>query len=120
MTKAQKQHIVIIGCGNVAWHLAKRFSELKNTQVYIYNHKENKLLKKFKTQLNCKVFSNLKEILAGADYYFICVADSFISSVSQKIKPFNKESVVLHTSGSISIDAIKIWCVLTITTCYCI
>ena len=112
MAILKKQHIVIIGCGNVAWHIAKHFSELKKFDLTIYNHKANSTLNKFKSQLKCNVFVGLNEIITGADYYFICVADSFISSVSKKIVPFNKESIVLHTSGSIAIDAIK-------TDCYC-
>ncbi len=107
MTKPQKQHIVIIGCGNVAWHLAKHFCSLKKFEISVYNHKANKALNDFKTQLNCNTFIGLNEIITGANFYFICVSDSHISSVSKKIMPFNKESIVVHTSGSMAIEAIK-------------
>jgi len=107
MAKLKKQHIVIIGCGNLAWHLAKQFSTLKKFEISIYNHKANKVLNDFKTQLNCNVHVGINEIITGADFYFICVSDSYISSVSKKIIPFNKESIVVHTSGSITVENIK-------------
>lgn len=117
MTNLKKQHIVIIGCGNLAWHLAKHFSDPvamggQKFEISIYNHKANTFLNEFKTKLKCNVAIGLNQIITGADFYFICVADSFISSVSQKIVPHNKESIVIHTSGSIAIEAIK-------TDCYC-
>lgn len=112
MAKLKKQHIVVIGCGNVAWHIAKHLSTLKNVGVTVYNHKANPFLNEFKTKLQCNTFVGLNEIITGADFYFICVADSFISNVSKKIVPHNKESIVVHTSGSISVEAIE-------TDCYC-
>jgi predicted short-subunit dehydrogenase-like oxidoreductase (DUF2520 family) len=112
MAKLKKQHIVIIGCGNVAWHLAKHLSELNKFEITIYNHKANTFLNEFKTQLKCNTHVGLNQIITGADFYFICVADSFISSVSKKIVPHNKESIVVHTSGSIAVEAIE-------TDCYC-
>lgn len=107
MAKLTKQHVVIIGCGNVAWHLAQYLFLSGRYDISIYNHKSNPLLNDFKTKLKCNTYSSLNEIITGAHYYFICVADSFISDVSEKIVPFNKESVVMHTSGSLPLEAIK-------------
>ncbi len=72
MAKLKKQHIVIIGCGNVAWHIAKHLSKLKNVEVTVYNHKANRFLNEFKTKLRCTTHVGLNQIITGADFYFIC------------------------------------------------
>ncbi len=102
-----KQKIVIIGCGNLAWHLAKHLFALQKFQVHVYNHRPNKSLTKFKTKLNFTTRNNFANIISDADYYFICVDDKFISAVSQKINADKPSSVVVHTSGSISIGELN-------------
>ncbi len=104
MQKSVKHKIVILGCGNVAWHLAKHFSNLKNFQVYIYNHHENVLLNDFRTKLKCSTSDSFNDIIADADFYFICVTDKFISSAVKKINPINTNSIIMHTSGSAKIE----------------
>lgn len=103
--------IVIIGCGNVAWHLAKRLSFLKKYNLFIYNHQKNAALQDFKSELKCKTQANLNNMITDADVYFICVSDNYISQVSQKIKCSTKYgAVVVHTSGSTRLSAIKTTC----------
>lgn len=104
MRERARHKIVIIGCGNVAWHLAKLFSSIKKYELFIYNHKPNVLLNDFKSKLKCETISNLNNVIADAEYYFICVGDKFISEVSKKIKPKNSYAVVVHTSGSVKPD----------------
>ncbi|MEI8136253.1 MAG: DUF2520 domain-containing protein, partial [Bacteroidota bacterium] len=100
MQKSLKHKIVIIGCGNVAWHIAKHFSQLKKFDIEVYNHKVNKLLNDFKTKLKCSIKPNFDKINLDADYYFICVTDKFISATAKKIKIQNKNALLIHTSGS--------------------
>ncbi len=102
MQSQGKHKIVIIGCGNVAWHLAKQLSSFKKYDIFIYNHKANSLLNDFKTKLKCKTETSLSKIIPDAEFYFICVLDKFISSVSKKIKA--KAGCVMHTSGSVKLD----------------
>ena len=104
MQKLAKHKIVIIGCGNVAWHIAKHFYQLKKYDVLVYNHKPNTLLNDFKTKLKCTVVSNLDNIIDDADHYFICVTDKFISSVAKKIKIKKSSALLLQTSGNAKID----------------
>ncbi|MBL7932406.1 MAG: DUF2520 domain-containing protein [Bacteroidia bacterium] len=96
---AQKQ-IVIIGCGNVAWHLAKVLISLKSFKVSVYNHRQNQLLDKFKKELKCPVGIGLGKIPGDADYYFICVSDKAISKVAAKLRIRNPNAILMHTSGS--------------------
>lgn len=102
MQKQARHKIVIIGCGNVAWHLAKQISSLKKYELFVYNHQPNNFLNDFKTKLNCNTASNLNNILTNAEFYFICVGDKFISATAKKIKI--TKGIVLHTSGSLKIN----------------
>lgn len=104
MQKLNKHKIVILGCGNVAWHLAKHFFSLKNYELFIYNHKANALLNDFRSKLKCSTASSLNKIIPNADFYFICVTDKYISEVVKKIKIENKNAVLIHTSGSAKIE----------------
>ena len=93
--------IVLIGSGNVAFHLAKAFSEaqIPISQIFGRNTTE---LQKISEQFSIP-FST--ETLADADLYIISVSDSSISDVSSLIK--NENALVTHTSGSVSREALS-------------
>jgi predicted short-subunit dehydrogenase-like oxidoreductase (DUF2520 family) len=100
MGKSVRQKVVIIGCGNVAWHIAKHLRALKNFNVFVYNHKANPLLTEFRSKLNCHIGLGLDEVPGDAAYYFICVTDKFISSVAGKLNIKDPNALLVHTSGS--------------------
>jgi len=104
MEKQVKQKIVIIGCGNVAWHIAKHLYGLKKFQVSVYNHSDNPILNEFSTKLKCKVEVGLNAIASDAAVYLICVTDKFISKVAEKITAKNPNAMLLHTSGSAKLE----------------
>ena len=87
--------IVIIGSGNVAYHLAKAFKQsgVEVSQIFGRNKTE---LSKISEELSIP-FST--ETIANADLYLISVSDSSIAEVSQFIKKEN--CLVAHTSGSL-------------------
>lgn len=93
--------IVLIGSGNVAFHLAKAFTEaqIPISQIFGRNTTE---LQKISEQFSIP-FST--ETLADADLYIISVSDSSITEVSSLIK--NKNVLVTHTSGSVSREALN-------------
>ena len=93
--------IVLIGSGNVAFHLAKAFTEaqIPISQIFGRNTTE---LQKISEQFSIP-FST--ETLAEADLYIISVSDSSIAEVSSLIK--NKNALVTHTSGSVSREALN-------------
>ena len=93
--------IVLIGSGNVAFHLAKAFTEaqIPISQIFGRNTTE---LQKISDQFSIP-FST--ETLADADLYIISVSDSSITEVSSLIK--NKNVLVAHTSGSVSREALS-------------
>lgn len=107
MLNTPKKKIVVIGCGNVAWHIAKRIYSFKKFDLFIYNHKPNPNLTEFNTELHAQVATNLKNVISDADAYFICVSDSAIPSVFTSIAYLPVTSNILITSGSIDLKKIK-------------
>ena len=93
--------IVLIGSGNVAFHLAKAFSEaqIPISQIFGRNTTE---LQKISEQFSIP-FSTVT--LVDADLYIISVSDSSITEVSSLIK--NENALVTHTSGSVSREALN-------------
>ena len=93
--------IVLIGSGNVAFHLAKAFTEaqIPISQIFGRNTAElQKISEKFSIPFST-------ESLVDADLYIISVSDSSIAEVSALIK--NKNVLVAHTSGSVSREALS-------------
>lgn len=87
--------ISIIGSGNVAYHLAKAFTQngVKVSQLFGRNKTE---LQEISQELNIP-FST--ENLEKCDLYILAVNDDAIAQVSSKI-PF-VDALVVHTSGSL-------------------
>ena len=89
--------VVIIGSGNVAQHLIAAFSKSTAIEVVqVYSRST------FKLNL-VPITNNLNELLP-ADLYIISVSDDAIASITNRL-PFQNRFVV-HTSGSVSMDAI--------------
>lgn len=92
---------VIIGSGNVAYHLAKALTQnnIKVHQIFGRNEIE---LSKISNEFNIP-YSN--ENLEEAELYIIAVSDSSVEKVSELIK--NKNALVAHTSGSLPKEILK-------------
>lgn len=93
--------IIIIGSGNVAYHLAKAFVQKKIPVKQIFGRNES-ALQNIHKDLNIPYST---EKLQSADVYLICVSDSSIPEVSEIIH--NSEALVAHTSGSMPLEILK-------------
>jgi predicted short-subunit dehydrogenase-like oxidoreductase (DUF2520 family) len=93
--------IVIIGSGNVAYHLAKAFISNAIPLVQIFGRNEQEL----KTISGELEISFSTKNLSDADLYIICVSDHSVENVSSLIT--KKNCLVAHTSGSLPIDILK-------------
>jgi predicted short-subunit dehydrogenase-like oxidoreductase (DUF2520 family) len=93
--------IVLIGSGNVAFHLAKAFTEAQIPVSQIFGRNTAELQKI--SELFSIPFST--ETLTDGDLYIISVSDSSIAEVSSLIK--NENALVAHTSGSVSREALS-------------
>lgn len=95
--------VSIIGAGNVAFHLARAFVQNTVQVKQIYNrtlHKAEIIGEANKIQFTDKI-SELEPV----DLFIIASSDSAITELSMHI-PFD-DTMVVHTSGSIAIDALK-------------
>ncbi len=95
-------NIVILGGGNVAYHLTNVL--LNNNAVnvvQIYNRSLEKI-SCFKN--NTSITNNLSE-LKDADIYILAVSDNVISELSSTLNLKNK--LVVHTSGSMAMEELK-------------
>ncbi len=94
--------VVILGGGNVAFHLTAQL--LKNkavTVVQVYNRNLSKIkYLESETSITNKI-ADLKE----ADIFIIAVSDNAISSLSSKL--ISKNKFVVHTSGSMAMDELQ-------------
>ena len=93
--------IVILGSGNVAFHLAKAFyqNNIPVAQVFGRNESDLKLISsEFKIPFST-------QNLADADFYLIAVSDDSVEEISKKIT--RKNSLVAHTSGSLPVEILK-------------
>ncbi len=94
--------VVILGGGNIAYHLTTNLLKNKTTNVVqVYNRSIEKIqYLDNKTSITDKLTE-----LKNADIYIIAISDDAISSVSSKLNFKNK--LVIHTSGSVALDELK-------------
>lgn len=94
--------INIIGTGNLAWHLATNFATSPSIKLQQLASRSPKNQEDFLTS-----FEEVTTIdkLRSATITIIAVTDNAIAQVATQI-PY-RDSLVVHTSGSISIDAIQ-------------
>lgn len=93
--------IVIIGSGNVAYHMAKAFVQNNIPLAQIFGRNETEL-QKISEELN---ISYSTKSLVDSDLYIICVSDHSVEDVSKLIQ--KKDALVVHTSGSLPMEALK-------------
>lgn len=87
--------IVIIGSGNVAYHMAKAFTKNGISPIHIFGRNE-KELSRISEELHIPYST---DHLKDADLYIICVSDNSVEEVSKMITKEN--CLVAHTSGSL-------------------
>jgi predicted short-subunit dehydrogenase-like oxidoreductase (DUF2520 family) len=93
--------VVIIGAGNVAYHLVRSITSSGNKLVQIYNRTLSHILPPSQTS----VTGTINSISQDADIYIICVKDMAISDIASKLNL--KDKLVVHTSGNRSMDLLK-------------
>ncbi len=91
------QKIVLIGAGNVAFHLANALHNTPHNIVQIYNRSEKRLAD-FKN-ITQNLTNNLQDIFPNANVYLLAVSDDAIEKVAAQL-PIHKQSIVAHTSGA--------------------
>lgn len=98
-----RPQIVILGSGNVATHLAHALSSCADVkQIFSPNLSHAQSLAQ--SLPDCAAINQLQDIYTAADYYIISVKDDAVKSLSEMLP--SVDGIVLHTSGSVPLDAI--------------
>ena len=101
-------HIVIIGAGNVASHIADSFLLINQVNlVQVFNHRSTKEAKLFSKQYKCDLITDYSLLDKNADIYIIAVKDDAIADVAKNVSKLNFKGIVAHTSGSVDISILK-------------
>ncbi len=101
-------NIVVIGIGNVAYHIADSFSSSKFVNiVQTFNHRNTKEAKGFAKQFHCELVTQYSKIVTDADVYIIAVKDDAIAEVAKNLVALKLKGIIVHTSGSIDLSVLK-------------
>jgi predicted short-subunit dehydrogenase-like oxidoreductase (DUF2520 family) len=93
--------IVIIGAGNLAWHIAPPLLKMGHQIIGVYSRTSasaNALAKKVRS----KAFVNVDLIPDNADLYLIALQDKAIASVVKQLKFVPQ--LIAHTSGAVPLS----------------
>ena len=101
-----KIKVLIIGSGNIAWHIVSHLSFFKRFELTVYSRTNGDHLKQLQKEFKAKVITDWKKAEKNYDMFFICTSDSAIHSVAQKIKKLKTKAMVVHTSGTIPLKEI--------------
>lgn len=93
-------NIVIIGSGNVAYHLSGMFTECRIPVRQVFGRNKSALAE-ISTNYNIPVSTTELE---DADLYLIAVSDHAVGEVSKIIRKSN--CIVAHTSGSLPLEVL--------------
>jgi predicted short-subunit dehydrogenase-like oxidoreductase (DUF2520 family) len=98
------QNMVVVGSGNVAWHLVRAFSRkgIKVRQVLAHNEKTARSLSK---AFSVPYILDPALLVKDADLYIIAVQDDHIREVAQALHLNNQ--FIVHTSGFSSISVLS-------------
>jgi predicted short-subunit dehydrogenase-like oxidoreductase (DUF2520 family) len=99
------QSIVILGTGNLAWHLAHLFKAHAFDVVQIYGRNATSA-KALADEVNTDFTSEIKNIYQNANLYLMAVSDHAIVDLAFQLKIKNT-AIVAHTAGSVSIDTLQ-------------
>ncbi len=99
--------VVIIGAGNLAYHLALNIHQSQVKLLQVYN-RSRRGLSKIKKNTGVETSSSLNKLNRGADIYIIAVSDDAIRETASAITHLiSKDAIIAHTSGSVSIDVLN-------------
>ncbi|MDR0836048.1 MAG: DUF2520 domain-containing protein [Tannerella sp.] len=95
-----REKIVIIGAGNVAFHLSKALYEAGYEICQIYSRSKESA-SSLAAKYDCSATTNLEDIDNSADIYIFAVKDDVLAATIQQVK--TNSGIWMHTAGSIPI-----------------
>ena len=98
------QNMVVIGAGNVAWHMIRAFSRKSIRVMQILGHNE-KSARKLSKAFSVPYILDPGLLLKKADLYLLAVQDDRIGEVAMRLHL--TEELLVHTSGFSAIDVLQ-------------
>ncbi len=100
--------IVILGSGNLAWHLGNILQKTGQSILQVYSPTEPHA-SQFANQLKTSYTTNLQKILPNADLYILAIADDAIYKVCKNpdLKQIIANKPCVHTAGSADMTALS-------------
>lgn len=101
-------HIVLLGTGNVAHHLAASFTDNPEGKlVQVFNHRLSKQAKAFSETFKVPLVNTYHKLDTTADVYILSVKDSALSEVATELAELKLQGLVAHTSGSMEMSVLQ-------------
>ena len=99
--------IVLLGAGNVGFHLGKKLHEIGVEIEQIFSRKKSKA-KRLAKLCNTTFTNFIQDISTEGDLYILAVPDSKIEEVAQQLSEvISPAKLVVHTSGATSLPILK-------------
>lgn len=105
--KIAKIKVLVIGSGNIAWHIVSHLSFFKRFEITVINRTHSPQLKQLQKEFKVSVLTDWKKVSKETDLFFICTSDSAIKSIALKIKKIKAKGFVIHTSGTAPLKEIS-------------
>jgi predicted short-subunit dehydrogenase-like oxidoreductase (DUF2520 family) len=102
-----RTRVVIIGSGNLAWHIVSHLVFFKRFEIFVYNRSTSLKLKQLKKEFKVFTTDNWDDIPKDAGIFFICTGDSSIKEVASKLRKLKTKALVLHTSGTANMSLLR-------------
>ncbi|MCZ2101221.1 MAG: DUF2520 domain-containing protein [Chitinophagales bacterium] len=101
-----KTSVVIVGTGNVAWHICNRLRH-EDCSVQIFGRHPDQVRDFIRDTSDFSYISDREHLQRDADYYLLCVKDDDIIQVANEL-PFKlkRHQVLVHTSGSMTSEVL--------------
>ena len=96
--------VVILGTGNVAWHLSFALFKSGREIVQVFGRNSTQTAE-IAQRVLAQPISNFNQIDEDADLYLLCISDKSIADVANNIPDVN--GIVAHTSGSVPLNVLN-------------
>lgn len=103
---AQYYDIAMIGGGNVAWHLSQALENAGHTIHAVYDRRIKKAEALVSKLYNAEATDSLDFSESRAAIFVLAIKDDAIREVAEQLVLPNPDAIVVHTSGSVSIEVL--------------
>ena len=105
--KDSKIKVLVIGSGNIAWHIVSHLSFFKRFDITVFNRTLNPNLKQLQKEFKASIITDWKKIEKETELIFICTSDAAIPVIASKLKKLKLKGFIAHTSGTASLKEIS-------------